>query len=174
MIEYKPIRHHISWSHEPTRLCDGQPAVESDILIGDMQALREARGEAVLCPVCQLKSGYQPFSLRLQPWEHGRRTLAYLYSVPVLHAFDDIRNCAHCREDHAGRTCKAWHEARKRVLHREARRVAREVSEVPGATGGRPATIYEFLDGSVGYFALGTPPWQEAGEITGKDLLAIK
>ena len=35
------------------------------------------------------------------------------------------------------------------------------------ATGGKPATLYEFVDGSVAYFALGTPSWQEADELQG-------
>ena len=45
---------------------------------------------------------------------------------------------------------------------------AREVTDIPEATGGCTAAIYELLDGSVGYFAFGAPPWQEAGEITGE------
>ena len=61
-----------------------------------------------------------------------------------------------------------------RVLQKEGRRVAREVTGIPEVTGGCPATIYQFLDGSVGYFALGTLPWQEAGEITGEALLKFK
>ena len=35
------------------------------------------------------------------------------------------------------------------------------------ATGGKPATLYEFVDGSVAYFALGTQSWQEAEELQG-------
>lgn len=37
-----------------------------------------------------------------------------------------------------------------------------------GATGGRPATLYRFLDGSVGYLAPDAPSWQEADEVTGR------
>ena len=60
-----------------------------------------------------------------------------------------------------------------RVLHREARQIAKEVTEILEDTGGCPAAIYRFADSSVGYFALGAPPWQEAGEITGEALLKI-
>ena len=169
MIEYKPIRHHITRRDGPVRLCDGRPATDEDILIGDMEALRGARGEAILCPTCQLNSGHQPFSLRPSRHAYGRQTLSYLFALPVQDAFDNIRNCPHCREKPADRTCKAWQEARKRVgvMHKEARGIAREVDELPEVTGGISATLYQFADGSVGYFALAAPPWQEAGEITG-------
>ena len=40
----------------------------------------------------------------------------------------------------------------------------------PGATAGCAAILQEFCDGSVGYFALEAPPWQEAGEVTGRAL----
>ena len=98
MIEYKPIRHHITRRDDPVRLCDGQPAVDEDIRIGDMGALREARGKAILCPTCQQNSGNQPFSLRPSRQAYGRQTLAYLLALPVQDAFDNIRNCPHCRE----------------------------------------------------------------------------
>ena len=126
--------------------------------------------EATLCPVCQQNSHIHDYSLRPDRYQDGRRTLAHLYTVPVQYGFDGIRNCPHCRENPGNRTCRAWNEARKsvRVLHQEARRIAREVTDIPEATGGCTATIYEFLDGSVGYFAFGAPPWQEAGEITGE------
>ena len=57
-----------------------------------------------------------------------------------------------------------------RTLRQEARRFAREVTELRSATGGCTATIYRFLDGSVGYFALDAPMWQEAGDLTSQDL----
>ena len=78
MIEYRPIRHHITGRDDPVRLCDGQPADDEDILIGSMEALREARGEATLCPMCQQNSGHQPFKLRPTRAVYGEQTLAYL------------------------------------------------------------------------------------------------
>ena len=50
------------------------------------------------------------------------------------------------------------------VLHREARRIARDVAEIPEATAGCAAILQEFCDGSVGYLALEAPPWWEAGK----------
>ena len=160
MIGYKPIERHIRWDHEPTRLCDGQPAADGDILVRDMESLREARAEATLCPTCHQPSGHQPFSLRPSRQAYGKRTIGCLYTVPVQNAFDDIRNCAHCRENPGDRTRRAWAEARKwvRVLHREARRIARDVTGTREETVGRPAAVYQFVDGSVGCFALGGSP----------------
>ena len=78
----------------------------------------------------------------------------------------------HCRLHPGDRSCRAWEEARKgvAVLHREARRIARDVAEIPEATAGCAAILHEFCDGSVGYFALEAPPGQEAGEGTGRAL----
>ena len=83
---------------------------------------------------------------------------------------------SHCRENPGNRTCRAWKEARKsvRVLHREARRIAKDVTDLDGVTGGCIATVYQFTDGSVAYFALDAPAWREADEIAGRALLAIK
>ena len=119
-----------------------------------------------------MKSGYPPFHLRQSRYRPGNRTLAHLYTVPVLNDLDNIRNCPHCRQSPGDRNCRAWQEARKgvRALRQEARRLAREVTELRGATAGCPATIHQFLDGSVGYFAPAAPMWREAGEITGQDL----
>lgn len=39
-----------------------------------------------------------------------------------------------------------------------------------GITSGKPTNLYEFVDGTVGYFSLGAPPWQEAGDLVGTDL----
>ena len=36
------------------------------------------------------------------------------------------------------------------------------------------ATVYQFADGSVAYFALDAPAWREADEIAARALLAIK
>ena len=141
-----------------------------------IDALRDARAEATLCPVCQQNSHIHDYSLRPDRYHDGRRTLAHLYTVPVQYAFDGIRNCPHCRENPGARTCRAWNEARKsvRVLHREARRIAKDVTDLDGVTGGCIATVYQFADGSVAYFALDAPAWREADEIAGRALLAIK
>ena len=172
MIEYKPIEYHIRLSHEPARICDGQPAGDDHIATSDMEALREARAETTLCPVCQQNSNLHSFSLRPNQYRNGKRTLAHLYTIPVQYAFDDIRNCPHCRENPGDRTCRASAEARQRVrvLHREARRIARDVTGLSEAKGGCAATVYQFADGSVAYFALDAPPWREADEVVGRAL----
>ena len=165
-----PVRHHITRGREKTRLCDGRAAGGADIATSNLEALRQSRAEATLCPVCQQNSGISPHILRPRRPSGGSRNLACLYTTPVLDDFDNIRNCPRCRQHPGDRTCRDWDEARKgvRVLHQEARRIAREVTDILEATGGCTATIYEFLDGSVGYFAFGAPSWQEAGEITGE------
>ena len=172
MIESQPIRHHIFRKPEPARLCDGKPSGPDDIATREMEALREARAEATLCPTCQQKSGHQPFSLRPPRTVYGKQSLAYLYTTPVQDRFDDVRNCPHCRENPGKRTCKAWRDLARsvRVLQQEASLTAREVTELMEATGGQQATLYRFLDGSVGYLAPDAPPWQEAGEVTGRAL----
>ena len=169
MVTFNPIQHHITRSSGSKRLCDGQAAGEADISVTDLDALRESRGQATLCPVCQ-KNSYQPTTaLRIPRYRNGNPTLAHLYAVPVQYDFDGIRNCPHCRENPHERNCTAWEKARDgvRVLRQEARRIAKDVDEMTHATGGKPATIYEFVDGSVAYFALGTPSWQEADELQG-------
>ena len=173
MIDLRPVRRHITGRREPVRLCDGQPAGGDDVPSGDREALLEARYEATLCPTCQQRSGIPPFALRPQLYSSKpRRTIAEFYTIPVLCDFDDIRNCPHCRLYPGDRSCRAWEEARKgvAVLHREARRIARDVAEIPEATAGCAAILYEFCDGSVGYFALEAPRWREAGEVTGRAL----
>ena len=92
--------------------------------------------------------------------------------MPVLKDLDSIRNCPHCRQFPGDRTCRAWQEARKsvRTLRQEARRFAKEVTELNAATGGCADTLYQFLDASVGYFAPDAPMWREAGDLTGQDL----
>ena len=171
-MNWSPIAHHITKSRETTRLCDRRPAGQADIPTDDVGALREARSQATLCPTCQLKSGYPPFHLQQSRYRDGHRTLAHLYTVPVLNDLDNIRNCPHCRQFPGDRTCRAWQEARMgvRTLRQEARRFAREVTELNAATGGCTATIYQFLDGSVGYFAPDAPMWREAGDLTGQNL----
>ena len=159
MIEPSPVRHHMTRRHDPVRLCDGQPADDDDIPATDIDALRDARAEATLCPVCQQNSHIHDYSLRPDRYHDGRRTLAHLYTVPVQYAFDGIRNCPHCRENPGNRTCRAWKEARKsvRVLHREARRIAKDVTDLDGVTGGCIATVYQFADGSVAASGNQTP-----------------
>ena len=70
------IAHHITRGQDPARLCDGWPARYADIPTSDVGALREARSQAILCPECQLKSGYPPFHLRQSRYRAGNRTLA--------------------------------------------------------------------------------------------------
>ena len=88
--------------------------------------------------------------------------------MPVLAAFDEIRNCSHCCR-YTDDDCKAWREAREAVvvLTQEARRLAKGVDELRVTTGGRMATIYQFACGSVAYFAPDAPDFQEAGELSG-------
>ena len=101
----------------------------------------------------------------------GRHSTAHLYAVPVLAAFDAIRNCSHCRRN-TDDNCKAWREARESVavLTQEARRLVKSVDELRDATGGRTANIYQFACGSVAYFAPDAPDFQEAGELQGDAL----
>ena len=56
------------------------------------------------------------------------------------------------------------------MIRREASLTAGEVTELADLTGGHPATLYRFLDGSVGCLAPDAPYWQEAGEVTGPAL----
>ena len=88
----------------------------------------------------------------------GRHTTAHLYAVPVLAAFDAIRNCSHCRRE-TDDNCKAWREVRKAVavLTQEARRLVKGVDELRDATGGCTANIYQFACGSGAYFAPDAP-----------------
>ena len=79
------------------------------------------------------------------------------YTLPVRHAIDAIRNCAHCRWNTDG-DCLAWDQVRKCV------------AEVRDVTGGCTATTNQFADGSVVYLALDAPDWQEADELKGTDL----
>ena len=122
--------------------------------------------EATLCPDCQHR--VNPRDVRSELYGRGRHTTAHLYSVPVLAAFDAIRNCSHCRRN-TDDNCKAWREARGSVavLTQEARRLAKGVDELRDATGGRTANIYQFACGSVAYFAPDAPDFQEAGELKG-------
>ena len=87
--------------------------------------------------------------VRSELYGMGRHSTAHLYAVPVLVAFDEIRNCSHCRRD-TDDNCKAWREVRESVavLTQEAQRLAKGVDELRDATGGRTANIYQFACGN--------------------------
>ena len=168
MIHFSPVEHHIK-DRAHTRLCDSRPASDTDISSEDWFALRDARKAATLCPDCQDK--VNPRDVRWDLYGYDRMSTAHLYAVPVLAAFDAIRNCSHCRRN-TNDNCKAWREARGSVavLTQEARRLAKGVDELRSATGGRTANIYQFSCGSVAYFAPDATDFQEAGELKGDDL----
>ena len=165
MIYFRPIEHHIE-DRAHARLCDGRPATDTDISSEDWVALRDARKETTLCPDCQDK--VNPRDVQSDLYGMGRHTTAHLYAVPVLAAFDAIRNCSHCRRN-TDDDCKAWRKARESVavLAQEARRLAKGVDDLRDATGSRMANIYQFSDGSAAYFAPDAPDFQEAGELSG-------
>ena len=168
MIRFSSVEHHIE-DRAHARLCDGRPASDTDVSSEDWSALREARRGATLCPDCQDKVNLH--DVRSELYGMGRHTTAHLYAVPVLAAFDAIRNCSHCRRN-TDDDCKAWRKARESVavLAQEARRLAKGVDELRDATGGCTANIYQFGCGSVAYFAPDAPDFQEAGELTGDAL----
>ena len=168
MIHFSPVEHHIE-DRAQSRLCDGRPASDTDVSSEDWSALRDARKDATLCPDCQDR--VNPRDVRSELYGYGKMSTAHLYSVPVLSAFDAIRNCSHCRRD-TDDDCKAWRAARKAVstLTQEARRLVKGVDELRDATGGRTANIYQFGCGSVAYFAPDAPDFLEAGELKGDDL----
>ena len=64
------------------------------------------------CPDCQDK--VNPRDVRWDLYGYDRMSTAHLYAVPVLAAFDAIRNCSHCRRN-TNDNCKAWREARESV-----------------------------------------------------------
>ena len=111
MIQFKPIEQHIE-NRAQSRLCDGRPASDADISSEDWFALRDARKDAILCPDCQDR--VNPRDVRSDLYGYERMSTAHLYSVPVLAAFDAIRNCSHCRRN-TDDNCKAWREARGSV-----------------------------------------------------------
>ena len=163
LIHFKPVEHHIE-NRAHTRLCDGRPASDTDISSEDWFALRDARKDTTLCPDCQER--VNPRDVRWDLYGYDRMSTAHLYAVPVLAGFDAIRNCSHCRRE-TDDNCKAWREARESVavLTQEARRLAKGVDELRDAAGGCAANIYQFVCGSVAYFAPDAPDFQEAGEL---------
>ena len=140
MIHFSPVEHHIE-DRGHTRLCDGRPASDTDVLSEDWFALRDARKAATLCSDCQ--DNVNPRDVRWDLYGYDRMSTAHLYAVPVLAAFDAIRNCSHCRRN-TNDNCKAWREARESVavLTQESRRLAKGVDELLDATCGRMANIY--------------------------------
>ena len=141
-------------------------SARSETLTGDTVRVSVSRagqpwtsGAATLCPDCQ--DQVSPRDVRSELYGYGKMSTAHLYAVPVLAAFDAIRNCSHCRRD-TDDNCKAWREARRAVatLTQEAKRYAKGVDELRDATGGRTANIYQFACGSVAYFAPYVPSWQ--------------
>ena len=105
----------------------------------DWFALRDARKDATLCPDCQDQVNSR--DVRSDLYGYDRMSTTHLYAVPVLAAFDAIRNCSHCRQN-TDDDCKAWREARGSVavLTQEARRLVKGADELREATGGRMAT----------------------------------
>lgn len=136
-------------------------------------ALRQSHAAVTLCPDC--KDRVNPRDVQPELYGMGRHSTAHLYAVSVLAAFDAIRNCSHCRR-HTDEDCPAWRKARKAaaVLRDQSKRLARGVTELHHATGGRIAAIYEFADGSVAHFAPDAPDFAEAGELKGDDLAAAQ
>ena len=168
MVRFRPVEHHIE-DRAHTRLCDGRPANDTDVSSEDWFALRDARKDATLCPDCQDQVNSR--DVRSDLYGYDRMSTAHLYAVPVLAAFDAIRNCSHCRRN-TDDNCKAWREARGAVavLTQEARRLVKGVDELRDAAGGCAANIYQFSCGSVAYFAPDAPNFQEAGELKGDAL----
>ena len=169
-IHPKPIAHPIH-DRAQVRLCDGAPTGDADVSSEDLFELRNARRDAALCPDCQDR--VDPRDVQLELYGMGPHTTAHLYAVPVLEGFDAVRNCSHCRRS-TDDDCKAWRKLRKSVavLRQECRWYAKGVDELPEATGGRPAMIYEFADGSLAYFAPDAPDFAEAGELKGDTVIA--
>ena len=171
VIHFGAVGQHIA-VRDGARLCDGKPASEGDIASEDWMEIREARVAAALCLDCQDK--LHPLDVQPELYGMGSHTSAHLYAVPVLAAFDAIRNCSHCRRN-TDDDCAAWRKTRKAVaiLRKQATRMARGLDELRHATGGCTATVYEFAGGSVAYFAPDAPAFVEAGELKGADLAAV-
>ena len=128
MIHFSPVEQHIE-DRAHTRLCDGRPASDTDVSSEDWFALRDARKDATLCQDCQDQVNSR--DVRSDLYGYDRMSTAHLYAVPVLAAFDAIRNCSHCRQN-TDDNCKAWQEARKAVavLTQEARRLTKGMDEL--------------------------------------------
>ena len=140
----------------------------------DLFALRDALTVTRLS-VRTARTGWTREKCSLELYGMGRHATAHLYAVPVLEGFDAVRNCSHCCRS-TDDDCKAWRKLRKSVaaLRQECRRHAKGVEDLLETTGGRPATIYEYRNGSVAYFAPEAPDFVEAGELKGDDLAAAR
>ena len=79
----------------------------------NLDTLREGHADTTLCPTCQRGSGLPLFHIQTPWYVQGHRTLAHLYTIPVLHDFEDIRNCPHCRASTGDWTCRVCKQARK-------------------------------------------------------------
>lgn len=90
MVSFPPILHHIRGRLVTTRLCDFEPATDQDIPVEDILALRDARAEATVCPKCQERSGIAAIHLRQDRYGSGKRSLAHMFTVPLLYRFDDV------------------------------------------------------------------------------------
>ena len=104
MIHFWPVEQHIE-NRAQGRLYDGSPANDAGISSDDWDALRDARRDATLCPDCQDR--VNPRDVRSELYGMGRHTTAHLYVLPMLAAFDAIRNCSNCRRK-IDDNCKAW------------------------------------------------------------------
>ena len=105
MIRFRPVERHIE-DRAHARLCDGRPASDTDVSSEDWSALGDAPRDATLCPDRQDR--VNPRNVQTELYGMGRHTTAHLYAVPVLAAFDAIRNCSHCRWVTSDDNCKAW------------------------------------------------------------------
>ena len=80
------VRHHITRGREKTRLCDGRAAGGADISTSNLEAMRQARAEATLCPVCQQNSHIHDYSLRPDRYHDGKKD-----ARPPLHRPGAVR-----------------------------------------------------------------------------------
>ena len=60
------------------------------------------------------------------------------------------------------------------VLQKQSTRLARGLDELHHVTGGCAATVYEFANGSVAYFAPDAPDFVEAWELMDDELAAAR
>ena len=168
MIHFGAVRRHIS-GREGAPLCGGEPASGRDVSSEDWMELRAARAAAALCPDCH--DGVDPRDVQPELYGIGRMSTAHLYAVPVLAGFDAIRNLYIVNAPQIGQSV-GWARGVVAVLREQAIRLVQGVTELHHVTGGCAATIYEFADGSVAYFAPEAPDFAEAGELRDDELAA--
>ena len=75
----------------------------------------DARSDTTLCPDCHESPDINPQDVKPYLYGTGKLSIAHLYAVPMLSAFDEIRYCSHCRRKPTDRGSKVWREARKSV-----------------------------------------------------------